>query len=148
MMQWLLNWADSLTPMQIIGVVLVALIVGKVLGWSKANEYKNFKIIYMITNKEGFPDNDKMREWGLYFLLCYGFLWQLWKGSLSEWYVGVLALLVGGKGAYAMKTRSDQGRTETLKMSEQTGTNGKTMSMESKSEPPKSRNPLEGSMSG
>ena len=131
-MNTFLGWVDSLTPMQVIGVMLLVFVIALVVRWSKREDpvYRNFKLIYMVTNKCGYPDNDKLREWGLYGLMFYGFLWLLWEGNLSEWYVGVFAVLVGGKGAYAMKVRAGQ-RSELTPDT-----------------PPAKRNPLEGSMSG
>ena len=137
MIEWLLTWADSLTPMQIIGVILIANVIGVALSWSKRDEpaYRNFKVIYMVTNRDGFPDNDKLMQWGVFLLMSYGFLWELWAGKLTEWYVGVFAGIFVVKGAYSLKVRAEQDRN---------GHNNPLEPPHVKPEPSKKLNPLEG----
>ena len=94
--------------MQIVGVVLMALVGWLLYRWAKDPAYDNFRIIYCISSKEGFPDGAKMREWGAFFISSYGFLWLLWGTGMTEYYfigyMGAWCLAAG----YALKKRAEQ----------------------------------------
>ena len=65
--------------------------------------YRNFNLVHLITNKEGFPDGAKCIEMGAFVILSWGFIAYVTAGKLAEWYmqfyVGVF-ILRGAYGAY------------------------------------------------
>lgn len=94
--------------MLIVGIILLVLVAYLLRKWAKDPAYANFKLIYCITNKSGYPDNAKMREWVVFFVTTYGFLWMLWGIGMTEWYyVGYGSMWVLAAG-YALKKRAEQ----------------------------------------
>lgn len=102
---------DELSFMQTVGVMLLAYIIFALARASASNapQYKNFRLIYCVTNRQGYPDNAKMREWGAFFLSSYGFLWLLWANDMTEWFFGGYMAAWALAGAYALKKRAEQG---------------------------------------
>ncbi len=107
----LLALCRGLSPMQVVGVILILFWCYTLHRWSRDPAYDNFKLIYCVSNRQGYPDNAKIREWGAYFVSTYGFLWLLWGRGMTEWYfVGYMAAWVAA-AAYALKKRLEQGTT-------------------------------------
>lgn len=91
----------------IIGVLIVCIMWYAIHKWSEDPQYINFSMFYCVTNKDGFPDNAKLREWGAFIISSYGFLWMLWDKQMTEWYfVGYMTVWVGA-AAYALKKKID-----------------------------------------
>jgi hypothetical protein len=111
MIATLLSWLDGLSFMQTMGAAAIVIAVLALLWASAQNNpiYRNFRLIYCITNKAGYPDNAKMREWGAFFISSYGFLWLLWDDGMTEWFFGGYMAAWVLAGAYALKKRAEQG---------------------------------------
>jgi len=109
----LLDWmiAGNITAAEVI-LNIVLFIMGIILIRSlwrlhrRNGVYKNFNLVHLIINKEGFPDGAKCIEMGAFILLSWGFIAQITAGKLAEWYmqfyVGVFVL----RGAYGAYLRS------------------------------------------
>jgi hypothetical protein len=65
--------------------------------------YKKFNLVYLIVNKDGYPDGAKCIEMGTWLLLSWGFIVYVTAKTLPEWYMQtfVVAFVIrGGYGAY------------------------------------------------
>lgn len=91
-----------------VGAGLIAIGCWTLHKWAQNPEHKNFTLFHCVANKEGYPDNAKIREWGAYFVSSYGFLWMLWSKQMTEWYfVGYMGAWVLA-AAYSLKKRVEQ----------------------------------------
>ena len=103
----LLAMCRALSPMQVVGVILLIAGCWLLHKWSRDPAYANFKLIYCVCNRDGYPDSAKIREWGAYFVSTYGFLWLLWGKGMTEWYFwGYMAAWVAA-AAYALKVKRE-----------------------------------------
>ena len=111
MNKFLEGFADLPAPMVagiVVGIGLICIGCYTLHKWDQNPEYKNFTLFYCVANKDGFPDNAKIREWGAYFVSSYGFLWMLWSKQMTEWYfVGYMGAWVLA-AVYSLKKRSEQ----------------------------------------
>lgn len=102
------EFVASFSGMQVVGICLLVIGALLIAKWAHDPLYANFKWIYMVTGKGGFPDDGKMRTWGAFFISTYGFLWLLWHAHMTEGYfLGYIAAW-GAVGSYALKKRVDQ----------------------------------------
>lgn len=91
--------------MQAVGVVLIILAVLIIIKWNYDPVYAKFKLIYLISNKDGYPDENKIKVWGVFFLTSYAMLWLLWHDDMTEGYLFSYVSIWAAVGSYALKKR-------------------------------------------
>lgn len=106
----LLDWliANDITASEVVlnsllTLVLIAILISLWRMHSGNGLYKNFNLVHLIVNKEGFPDGAKCVEIGTFLLLSWGFVVYVTARTLPEWYMQtfiVAFVLRGGYGAY------------------------------------------------
>ncbi len=82
----------------------------------KANgRWQNFNLVYLLINKDGYPDGAKCIEMGTWILMSWGFIVYVTAKSLPEWYLISYAgafIARGGFGAY-LRSKGSEGSTKT-----------------------------------
>lgn len=68
--------------------------------------YRNFNLVFLIVNAQGYPDGAKCVELGVFLLMSWGFVVQMTKGSLSEWYLVAYVGAFVTRGAFGAYLRS------------------------------------------
>lgn len=76
--------------------------------------YKNFNLVFLVMNKEGFPDGAKFVEMGTWLLLSWGFIVQTTGKTLQEWYMQWFLIGFVLRGAYGAYLRSKGDPMETV----------------------------------
>lgn len=112
----LLDWliGNDITASEVIlnsllVIVGVALLVSLWRMHSGNGFYKNFNLVHLVVNKDGFPDGAKCIEIGTWLLLAWGFIVYVTAKTLPEWYMQtfvVAFVLRGGYGAY-LRSKGD-----------------------------------------
>ena len=65
--------------------------------------YKNFNLVFLLVNKDGYPDGAKVIEIGTWLLLSWGLIVYVTAKALPEWYLITYTgafIARGGYGAY------------------------------------------------
>jgi hypothetical protein len=60
----------------------------------------------LVVNKEGYPDGAKCIEMGVFMLMSWGFVVQVTKGQLAEWYIVAYVGAFVTRGAFGAYLRS------------------------------------------
>lgn len=68
--------------------------------------YRNFNLVHLIVNKDGYPDGAKCIEIGAFLILSWGFISQVTAGKLMEWYMQFYIGVFVMRGAYGAYLRS------------------------------------------
>lgn len=68
--------------------------------------YRNFNLVHLIVNKDGYPDGAKCIEIGAFLILSWGFISQVTTGKLMEWYMQFYIGVFVMRGAYGAYLRS------------------------------------------
>jgi len=110
--EWMI--AGDITPSEVILNTLlvifgIAIIVSLIRSHRGNGPYKNFNLIYLIVNSEGFPDGAKVVEIGTFFLLAWGFVVYVTGKTLPEWYMQWFLIAFVLRGAYGAYLRSKGG---------------------------------------
>jgi hypothetical protein len=68
--------------------------------------YRNFNLVHLIVNKDGYPDGAKCIEIGAFIILSWGFIAYVTSGKLAEWYMQFYIGVFVMRGAYGAYLRS------------------------------------------
>lgn len=113
-----LNWliTEEITPSEVIlntllvivGIAILVSLVRLHRG-NGGGVYKNFNLVHLIVNSEGFPDGAKVVEIGTFLLLAWGFIVYVTAKTLPEWYMQWFLIAFVLRGAYGAYLRSKGG---------------------------------------
>lgn len=106
---WLIT--NDITPSEVILNTLLAIVgVGVIVSLWRLHAgngiYKNFNLVHLIVNKDGYPDGAKCVEMGTFVLLSWGFIVYVTAKTLPEWYMQFYLLAFVLRGAYGAYLRS------------------------------------------
>ena len=76
--------------------------------------YRNFNLVHLIVNKDGYPDGAKVIEMGAFVLMSWGFIAYVTAGKLADWYMQTYIGVFVMRGAYGAYLRSKGEPIETL----------------------------------
>lgn len=125
---------EYITPGDLILNGILAL-AGLAVLWSlwalhrRNGRYNNFNLVYLIVNKDGFPDGAKCIEMALFLILSWGFISYVTKGNLPEWYmISYTAIFASraGYGAYLRAKGAEPPETPGTKVTTEVVTTAKT----------------------
>lgn len=90
----------------ILALAAVAVIVSLWKLHRRNGRYTNFNLVYLIVNKDGFPDGAKCVEMGVFLLMSWGFIVQITKGNIADWYVAAYVGAFVTRGAFGAYLRA------------------------------------------
>jgi hypothetical protein len=101
---------EYLSPSDLIlnGILILASIA---VCWSlvtlhaRNGRWTNFNLVHLIVSKEGYPDGAKCIEMGVFALMSWGFVVQVTKGNLAEWYIVAYVGAFVTRGAFGAYLR-------------------------------------------
>lgn len=110
-MTWLLNGVTAgevlLNGILALGALAIFFSLWKL--HRRNGRYSNFNLVYLIVNKDGYPDGAKCLEMGTWMLMSWGFIVQVTAKSLPEWYVVAFVTTFVGRGAFGAYLRAKGG---------------------------------------
>lgn len=116
-------------------IVGIAILVSLVRMHSGNGIYKNFNLVHLMVNKDGYPDGAKVIELGTWLLLSWGFIVYVTAKTLPEWYAQIFVVAFVLRGAYGGYLRSKAPRGE-AGTTEVTDTTTKTTTVTTAAPPP------------
>lgn len=107
--EWMI--AGDITPSEVIlntllVLVGIAIIVSLWRMHAGNGPYKNFNLVHLIVNKDGYPDGAKVIEVGTWLLLSWGFIVYVTAKALPEWYAQIFVVVFVVRGGYGAYLRS------------------------------------------
>lgn len=96
----------------LIGLACIAIIISMWRLHNRNGIYKNFNLVYLIVNKDGFPDGAKCMEMAVLLVMTWGFVQQVLTGKLSDAYTAAYVGAFAMRGAYGAFLRNKGGSIE------------------------------------
>lgn len=110
MSNWIPDWLARQYILENTLYMLLAVSMAWLIAWlwklNRDPEYRNFRLIDLITTRQGYISRPAFMETGAFLMLTFAFAVMLVRGTPPEWFVGLYGLLFIGRAAHSAYMRN------------------------------------------